>query len=683
MDKNFKSSYESTRDLYKNFLSEIKDIKFTLREVDIIACVIHNRGEKKIAILLDISPKTVSAHVYNILNKMGFNSKDQIIDFIENAGQSAHFREYYLHLLLKIHFKKFLKKVSNNLNKAGLELACSHNEKLANEILFEAIERDCNIANISLKSVSENIDTDLERFDFKKISAENYYLNFVEYILSLIPKEGNQEVGNGLKEEFLKSYQYVQDSYSGKVLVEIQGKPQSSYAKPSLLLMGITIIVFAYYNLFLTSRGSPDSNFQTGQEIVQNLEDFLIELNSTNFSADNASRDSLYKNSSLFKKVEKIIDYSNEEAVKSYFQNASMTSEYLNIYLYNIQALASYYMANLHDVERAQIILFHAKDLAENYTNSRTGSNCNFDELRPEEVLTELGIINELPQTYSRIIYLLGRSYIYLGDMKMSEKYFQLSKYIANRFDLFETYMSDRSGLFRIRKYKASNLISQGKIEEASDILEQIVKDYKELISNNREYILDFKPNSTEQNKIILSEDAYNIIESIEISINIFNRLLSLHPGLESKKSYLSKIEDIFTGVDQNLNELLSKLNLRKTAVFYNNLGNTCVLLTDTALDASAFIQIITTKLNIKSSNIFDIAEELFNKANDASRSNDYTKADSFDGLARLYDKRIKQLERIKSDFSEQEIKKLKATISNLEEKRDHINKILNRAKVY
>ena len=39
-------------ELYKFHLYEIDNIKFTKREIDIIACIMHNKGEKKLQIFL-------------------------------------------------------------------------------------------------------------------------------------------------------------------------------------------------------------------------------------------------------------------------------------------------------------------------------------------------------------------------------------------------------------------------------------------------------------------------------------------------------------------------------------------------------------------------------------------------------------------------------------------------------
>ena len=98
----FNTSYKRKYELYKEHLATIKGIKFTFREIDILVCIVHNRGEKKIASMLSISPRTVSVHVYNVMNKLACNSKDQIIDFIESSGKLPLFREYYLHLLFRL-----------------------------------------------------------------------------------------------------------------------------------------------------------------------------------------------------------------------------------------------------------------------------------------------------------------------------------------------------------------------------------------------------------------------------------------------------------------------------------------------------------------------------------------------------------------------------------------------------
>ena len=95
----FEIGYDKKQELYDNYLSEISNINFTFREIDIISCILHNRGEKKIAALLLIAPRTVSTHVHNIMLKLGYSSRESIIDFLEKSGKLSLIRQYYLCLL--------------------------------------------------------------------------------------------------------------------------------------------------------------------------------------------------------------------------------------------------------------------------------------------------------------------------------------------------------------------------------------------------------------------------------------------------------------------------------------------------------------------------------------------------------------------------------------------------------
>lgn len=106
------TSYRELQDIYERQLHNISSIHFTHREIDIISCIINNRSEKKIAALLAISPRTVSSHVHNVMLKVGCNSKDYVIDFIEKSGKLKIFKQYYLHLLIQSLFIRQLNKIN-------------------------------------------------------------------------------------------------------------------------------------------------------------------------------------------------------------------------------------------------------------------------------------------------------------------------------------------------------------------------------------------------------------------------------------------------------------------------------------------------------------------------------------------------------------------------------------------
>ena len=69
---------------------QIKGITFTEREADIIACIMHLKGAKKIAQILAVSPRTIEGHIQNILHKIGASSTENIKEEIEESSE-IHF----------------------------------------------------------------------------------------------------------------------------------------------------------------------------------------------------------------------------------------------------------------------------------------------------------------------------------------------------------------------------------------------------------------------------------------------------------------------------------------------------------------------------------------------------------------------------------------------------------------
>jgi len=98
--------------LYQSQLKEVNGISFTNREIDVVPCLLGNRKDKKTAYLLSLSPKTVGAHIYNVIKKLGYNSREQIIDFVEKSGKLPYFSKYYLSILIE---NLFLNQVKENI----------------------------------------------------------------------------------------------------------------------------------------------------------------------------------------------------------------------------------------------------------------------------------------------------------------------------------------------------------------------------------------------------------------------------------------------------------------------------------------------------------------------------------------------------------------------------------------
>ncbi len=101
--------------LYETHLKEIGGVKFTPREVSLIACFVSGRSAKTIAAFLSIAPKTVETHTHNIMIKLGCNSRERVINFIERSGQYKNVKAYYSSFLIHMAFEKVLREIRKQL----------------------------------------------------------------------------------------------------------------------------------------------------------------------------------------------------------------------------------------------------------------------------------------------------------------------------------------------------------------------------------------------------------------------------------------------------------------------------------------------------------------------------------------------------------------------------------------
>jgi len=151
------TGYKKLQELYSNYLHEIGGIKFTFKEVNIIACLLHNRGNKKIAYLLSISPKTVESHIHNIMLKLGNNSREYIIDLVEKSAKLHLIKQYYLHLLVQASFYSQLRKIGKVLNRKGFVcLLHSGGINKQEENLLKHLQTHLKIANITLINIEDS-----------------------------------------------------------------------------------------------------------------------------------------------------------------------------------------------------------------------------------------------------------------------------------------------------------------------------------------------------------------------------------------------------------------------------------------------------------------------------------------------------------------------------------------------
>jgi tetratricopeptide (TPR) repeat protein len=225
--------YNKKRELYDDHLGEVGGINFTFREMDVASCILHNRGEKKIASVLAISPRTVSAHVHNIMLKLGCNSRENIIDFLERSGKLSLIRKYYLHLLIENSFELHLRKIGKSVNKQGSTYAINDGNVINGvSSILKQIKHHLRLANIVEKNAEEdaeyklrilnndpnstigpnsifllfrpNLDVskfiDIDYIDFSK--PEEYYFSLLNLLEQIIQKPGLAEIISDIKKDF-------------------------------------------------------------------------------------------------------------------------------------------------------------------------------------------------------------------------------------------------------------------------------------------------------------------------------------------------------------------------------------------------------------------------------------------------------------------------------------------------
>lgn len=657
---NFKSGFRAIDLLYENYLTVIKGINFTLREIDIIACILHNRGEKKIASLFLISPRTISAHVYNIMNKIGCNSKDQIIDFIETSDKLGIIKEYYTHLLIKAYFEKFLSKISAIINRKPIRCFCNFEHALEiDKKLYQSIQKHLKLANIEI-DIDKNLQhTSDNLFIIKTINEDTYYEDMIASISNIIR---SNEL-NKLIDEFNQFYQQVVNGQKENIIVIHKVNKYNSLLKiTGIIFFGIVLLSFFIYYYTFYKADVVQKGLNNKPDIIYQLETFLDSIKKEGFTANNLNKDQSKNNQSLIKKVEQILDYQNISEVQKYFGRADMDSKFLLDYLYNLHSLASYYMYNMHDGKRARDILLYAIELVWDYLNKRSGVRIDFDNISSDELFAELDCIKDLPEMYTRITYAIGRTYIYQGGEKNGIKYFNTSKYLGCKLGLFECYLSEVSGLLTVEKKDLEENL-QTNINNKKSIkygLNLIIEKYNLLKNDKHVYLLDFIPNSKDQKTTIPAEDLYNIFTNQARIIECYKDLLFIAETSVERRDIINNISRIlyndFTGEDQStihknkkgIKYIIDKIPLRRLAALYNLLGDIFLILYKEQESGAILIQpifdarIIEELSNYSSytSNL-EIAFKLFDKARSISRNTDFTKADAYEGLSKVYQEQL------------------------------------------
>ncbi len=239
-----------TEDIYSEHLATISNIKFTPREIDIIACLLSARRTSQIASMLSIAPRTVTTHFRNIMLRLDCNSQEGIINFVERSHKLSILREYYSTLIIELAFKKALKEISKlrrEDNPSCLIVYCqgevlkkaliSHLENhlthagISAEIREQELDQkieDLNNRNqilLLLVEKKDNLDITQKPADYKFIDLSehlNYYLAVFEILQELLPNTDLESIVKKFREQYegihsLSGKKYSQASWKEKL----------------------------------------------------------------------------------------------------------------------------------------------------------------------------------------------------------------------------------------------------------------------------------------------------------------------------------------------------------------------------------------------------------------------------------------------------------------------------------
>lgn len=216
-----------TQDIYSEHLTTINGINFTPREIDVISCLLSARRTSQIASILSIAPRTVTTHFRNIMLRLGCNSQEGIISFIERSGKLHFLREYYRSLIIEHTFEKSLQEIfrirgeesfsdfiiyvkekelknalmlyfKDHLMKVGIRAEVREQNP---DQAVETPEQNCGILLLTEKQEHEPISEELLALNSVDLSEQkNYYFAFFEILSKLLPNNNLQNIFKNFRE---------------------------------------------------------------------------------------------------------------------------------------------------------------------------------------------------------------------------------------------------------------------------------------------------------------------------------------------------------------------------------------------------------------------------------------------------------------------------------------------------
>jgi len=714
------NTYQSRiEEIYNRHFQEIAGANFTLREIDIIVCIVHNRGEKKIGELLSISYRTVGAHLRNIRSKFGCVSREDIIDAVEKSGKLQYVRQYYCYLVSELLLNKTLRRIGKIVNNSGINCSADFNNIIDEEnILWKQIQQHLTLANISIpeanksdkaachlwaisqlsdinklpnnkkqavnNNVSNNIallfDQKADPSTFNKMpyvnfsDTNNYYFSMLSLVEKIICKPEVKQI----TAEFQVEYQKLQDSWTGtSVDTKLGNNSYKFTSKVSIFIITLLIISLTTAFWWFWPKNKVDVA-EANQEFAKFIESYSFEHVGV--------AEGLKQNFSLLERIDNVVANLDHRNMLNYFKSdKSSPGELLN-YLYSLNAIGMNLLYNEYNEKKARKILQIAKTGVESYINKKCSVEIDFNRSSPEEIYIELDVIDGFPAAYAKILYLLGRTYTYSdedkriippisqADFEDVTQFYNVAAYFGGKIKIFEGFLSIRSGIEMVRLLKIKDYIKNGDHYRATKQIINSINSFEELKKDRNQYVLDYRPGKHQFKTIIPADDNFNQVFISKQIVELYAMLVKITAVGDQRSQYVEKISSYFVG-DKDIQGILDELKgvpLKVVAAMYNSLGDILLQFIGQDINFNKFKEQLEKKLNITTENELEFVKQVFNLAKTKSRNTYYTKVDSYDGLIRVYEKMLEV-----KNIGEQKAQDLKEYLNELKKKRDALKKQL------
>ena len=127
----------------------------TKRELDVLSCISHGRSSKKIALLLNLSPRTIEWHKKNIMIKFNLSYKEELIDFVEKQLDLDWIKNRYFSIIYESRLEHSLKTLSGLVKSLNIEVSLVNKSNFSRDFINK-IRNHLTYAGISICDVSTN-----------------------------------------------------------------------------------------------------------------------------------------------------------------------------------------------------------------------------------------------------------------------------------------------------------------------------------------------------------------------------------------------------------------------------------------------------------------------------------------------------------------------------------------------